>query len=220
MSKSKIWNDFCLKNKVFNNSVPLFEEDSGSVETFEYGKNRRILLKRSKKMEVLLSNEIKRLTDDFESVSNNYEGIIYMMFWKNKEKIVPLYIGKSEKLGLNNRDLSANLTDPRGKFSRWGYNYAYHLGDLSAVVCEGHSPEKSSPKYHQWGNKLFTAYPSSSPKLKQTVWFWAKAWETGSTGIWQDFGPTSLTFLEYLLIGVASDLFPEDLLNKEGVNRS
>jgi len=204
---------------VFTDSVPLFEEDSESVQTFQYGKNTRTLLKRSEEMETLLGHEVKKIIDDFESASNNYEGIIYMMLWKEEENIIPLYIGKSEKFGINNKDLSTNLTDARGKFSRWGYNYAYHFGDLSAVVCEGHSPNKGTPKYHQWAEKLFTAYPSSSPKLKQTVWFWANAWETGSTGIWQDFGPTSLTFLEYLLIGVASDLFPEDLLNMEGVNR-
>jgi hypothetical protein len=220
MSKDKIWNAFCLKNKVLGKSVPLFEESSGLVHTFQYGNNRRTLLKRSESMETLVSNEVKKLTDDFEAGTNLYEGIIYMMFWKDGESIVPLYIGKSEKLGLNKNDLSTNLTDPRGKFARWGYNYAYHVGDLSAVVCEGHSPDKGTPKYHQWAEKLFTSYPSSAPTLNQGVWFWAKAWETGSTGIWEDFGPTSLTFLEYLLIGVASDLFPEVLLNREGVNRS
>ena len=38
-------------------------------------------------------------------------------------------------------------------------------------------------------------------------------------GLWTDYGARSLTFLEYLLIGVASDLFPDALLNTEGVNR-
>ena len=219
MSKSEIWNQFCSKSNVFSGSVPLFKEDSGTVQTFRYGKNERLLLKRSEEMEALLSTQVETLTKDYESASNNYEGIIYMMLWKKEEGIVPLYIGKSEKYGINNTDLSTNLTDPRGKFSRWGYNYAYHIGDLSAVVCEGHSPDKGTPKYYKWADKLFTSYPSSTPKLKQNVWFWAKAWKAGSIGIWEDFGPTSLTFLEYLLIGVASDLFPNDLLNMEGVNR-
>jgi len=31
-------------------------------------------------------------------------------------------------------------------------------------------------------------------------------------------GHTPLAFAEYLLIGVASSLFPDDLLNEEGVN--
>ena len=64
-------------------SVPLFEESSGLVHTFQYGNNRRTLLKRSESMETLVSNEVKKLTDDFEAGTNLYEGIIYMMFWKD-----------------------------------------------------------------------------------------------------------------------------------------
>jgi hypothetical protein len=37
--------------------------------------------------------------------------------------------------------------------------------------------------------------------------------------IWEEFGPTSLAFLEYLMIGVASEAYPERLLNVEGRNR-
>jgi hypothetical protein len=46
-----------------------------------------------------------------------------------------------------------------------------------------------------------------------------KAWRRDEVGIWEDFGQTRLTFLEYLLIGVASSVFPDDLLNIEGQNR-
>ncbi|MCK8826562.1 hypothetical protein MWH25_02205 [Natroniella acetigena] len=38
-------------------------------------------------------------------------------------------------------------------------------------------------------------------------------------GPWKEFGTTSMIFLKYLLIGLASDLFPNVLLNSEGVNR-
>jgi hypothetical protein len=41
----------------------------------------------------------------------------------------------------------------------------------------------------------------------------------GAEGLWKSYGATSLTFLEYQLIGVASDLFADTLLNTEGVNR-
>jgi hypothetical protein len=33
------------------------------------------------------------------------------------------------------------------------------------------------------------------------------------------FSPCSLAFQEYLLIGVAAECFPGELLNEEGVNR-
>jgi hypothetical protein len=52
------------------------------------------------------------------------------------------------------------------------------------------------------------------------------AWEVGilgpqvlaiyDIGVWQEFGPTRLSFLEYLLIGLASALFPSEILNREG----
>jgi hypothetical protein len=40
-----------------------------------------------------------------------------------------------------------------------------------------------------------------------------------TVGIWPEFGACPLAFIEYLLIGVASLLFPDDLLNEEGVSR-
>jgi hypothetical protein len=38
-------------------------------------------------------------------------------------------------------------------------------------------------------------------------------------GIWTEFGPTRFSFLEYLLIGIASSIFPRELLNREGHSR-
>ncbi len=66
---------------------------------------------------------------------------------------------------------------------------------------------------------LFETTGTESPKLKEPVYFWIKAWRRSTVGIWGDFGPTRLTFLEYLLIGVASAVFPDTLLNREGRNR-
>jgi hypothetical protein len=67
--------------------------------------------------------------------------------------------------------------------------------------------------------RLFSALHGGL-RLKRDTFFWMQAWKRGMVGIWEDYGPTSLTFLEYLLIGVASDRFPGILLNNEGVNRS
>ena len=97
---------------------------------------------------------------------------------------------------------------------------AYHLGDLSAAVLPGHLPGKASPKYRRWARALFQEVPVASPRLRQPVRFWCTAWGPGSPGIWPEFGACSLSFAEYLLIGVASLLFPGDLLNDEGVNRA
>ena len=138
------------------------------------------------------------------------------------DQFIPLYIGKAETLGRGNGNLSANLrgvhTD-RSKFARWGDNYAYHIGDLSACVLPGHDPTKKTAKYQSWAECIFEQAPSSVPKLKRVVYFWAKAWNPAYTGIWEELGPTSLAFLEYMLIGVAGRVSPE-LLNREGIGRS
>ena len=93
--------------------------------------------------------------------------------------------------------------------------------ECNAVICPGHPRRKSNPKYRKWAELLFAdgTWPGPTPRLQQEVLFWIKAWETGSVGIWTEFGPTPLTLLEYLLIGTASTLFPSTLLNCEGVNR-
>ena len=67
---------------------------------------------------------------------------------------------------------------------------------------------------------MFEVVPSPAPRLRVPVRFWCTAWGPSSDGIWQDFGSCPLAFAEYLLIGVAALLFPADLLNEEGVNRT
>ena len=102
------------------------------------------------------------------------------------------------------------------KFARWGYGYAYHIGDLSAVVLD-HDESKQLPKYERWAAELFEK-PQSDLRLRRPVYLWVRPWARDSVGPWRDFGATNLSFAEYLLIGLASNLFPS-LLNEEGVNR-
>lgn len=78
---------------------------------------------------------------------------------------------------------------------------------------------KNIKKYKKWANALFETYPTHEPILKEEVYFWICAWKKGNIGIFQEFGSTPLTALEYQLISVAATLFPEYLLNYEGVNR-
>lgn len=121
-----------------------------------------------------------------------------------------------------NRNLSVNIKNlgqDTSKFARWGDNDAYHTGGLSAVFLPGHNPSKTIRKYSNWAKALFVDFLSLRPKLKQDVFFWATAWKKTSGGIWEDFGPTRLAFLEHLLIGVAGSVFPELLLKREGQNR-
>ncbi|PRX17187.1 hypothetical protein BX659_1572 [Orenia metallireducens] len=222
MDKIKIWNDFCKEYNVLEKGVPLFETDGLFVNSFDYGKKVRKILKRNEEMENLVISEVNKVIDDFNSGKEDYEGLIYMMYWKRDNGVIPLYIGKSEKYGRKGGNLSiniANIERNRGKFCRWGYNYAYHIGDLSAIVLPGHSDKKKNRKYKEWGDRLFEEVNSITPKLREETYFWIRAWRKEDIGPWEEFGQTSLTFLEYLLIGLASDIFTDTLLNYEGVNR-
>ena len=145
-----------------------------------------------------------------------------MMFIKKNNKIYPLYIGKTETIGKGNRNLSVNIKSLHtdfSKFARWGDGYSYHIGDLSAVTLKDHKDSKINKKYIDWATSLFQEFPTDSPILKQEVYFWTKSWGKKDIGIWKDFGKTRLTFLEYLMIGVASSVFPKLLLNREGQSR-
>jgi len=92
-----------------------------------------------------------------------------------------------------------------------------HIGDLSAIVCAG-KPRKDL-KYLKWAERLFESWGKRGAKLRRDTRLWMKAWPQGGVGLWKDYEETSLTFLEYQLMGVANDLFPDVLLNEQGVNR-
>jgi hypothetical protein len=169
-------------------------------------------------MEALVVREVRRVLD----VGSPFEGVLYMMLWLDGDLVEPLYIGRAGRYGRGAGSVSANLKNietDRGKFARWESGYAYHIGDLSAAACPNHTSARRAPKYARWAERLFVAVPEERPTLHRPVYFWCTAWSPDSSSIWREFGATSLAFEEYLLIGVASLLFPQTLLNTEGVNR-
>lgn len=216
------WNEFCKQYFQNKFAVPLFSTNGKVVDTINYGNDNRIILKRSDQMEALVIEEVSKVLTDFKQGKNVYEGLIYMMYWLDEQQVIPLYIGKSEKYGRQGDNLSRNIQNiskNKGFFCRWGYNYAYHIGDLSAVVCPDHSILKMHPKYKNWANRLFESYPTRYPTLRRATYFWIHAWVNGALGILQGCDSTPLAALEYHLIFVASTVFPDSLLNQEGVNR-
>ena len=219
-AKREIWNAFCRDHNVAERSVPLFAHAAdGSVETAVYGRDQRPLLTRSREMEAMVIETVERILS-----TPSAEGMIYMMHRLDQEgRVVPLYIGKAGRYGRSGALISANIASIRtngGKFARWGTNYAYHVGDLSAAVLPGHAPGKVVAKYQRWATRLFENAPSPRPVQRFPVRFWCADWHPEMKGIWPEFGACPLAFMEYLLIGVAGLLFPADLLNDEGVNRS
>ena len=219
-----LWQQFCVRFAIAEQAVPLFETDSAGravLKTIGRGETRRQVLARSAAMEHMVRTEVSRLVADWEAGARRLDGLIYMMGHRRSAAFEPLYIGKTETLGKGNGNLSANIQNLQrdsSKFARWGDNYAYHIGDLSACVLPEHPTAKQTIKYQSWANALFEEAPSAQPVLREPVYFWAKAWNREETGIWSELGPTRLAFLEYLLIGVAGLAFP-GLLNREGLAR-
>lgn len=219
--KRELWAGFASKHHLSDSAVPLFDTDGDIVKTIPYGRNGRPVLKRSPEMEQLMRRLGRHLISEYRQSNVTHDGILYMMLRPLNGTIVPLYIGKAEVFGRGKHNLSANIGDldkGQGKFGRWGYNYAYHIGDLSAVTLDPHPDEKKTNKYSNWRDALFVAQ-RGRVKLRSEVSFWATLWGPDSQSIWQEYGKTKLAFEEYLLIGVASDIFPEHLLNQEGRTR-
>lgn len=219
--KQALWDDFCAAHDIATTGVPLLAADvDGMVEVFGHGQDGRPMLRRSAAMEALLASTVERV---LATPQGDAEGLLYLMHRLDAAgHVVPLYAGKAGRYGRGG-GVSVNLSSIRtnaGKFSRWGYGYAYHMGDLSAATLPGHLPGKATPKYRRWARSLFVEVPAASPRLRAPIRFWCTAWGPSSHNIWPEFGACSLSFAEYLLIGVASLLFPNDLLNDEGVNRA
>ena len=216
--KQALWDAFCARFNVVGDCVQLFEVDGdGAVQVKQIGKAQRLSLVRSQDCEELILEVTDQLVLDWTSGTKNFDGMLYMMGWKRSEGFMPLYIGKTESTGrLGGLSVNiANLRTDKSKFARWGDNHAYHIGDLSACVLPGYDESKKVPKYRAWADCLFV---EGTAKLREPVYFWAIPWDRTQTGIWEEFGPTSLAFLEYLLIGVAGGNSP-DLLNREGLSR-
>ena len=220
-AKTRRWTKFAIQHRIAEECVPLFDVKNGQITAMPYGRDRRLVLKRSAGMDAMMRSLGEQLIQEHRDSRVVHDGILYMMLKRGRESVVPLYIGKAEIYGKGDKNLSANISDlasGSGKFGRWGYNYAYHIGDLSAVALPRHSEKKKTAKYEAWRDALF-ALEGGSIRPKFDVVFWACLWGRDSQSIWHDYGNTKLAFEEYLLIGVASDVFPKSLLNREGRTR-
>lgn len=220
--KHRLWLDFATQHRIAEDCLPLFDLDGGAVRVKPYGKNQRLVLQRSAQMEAKMRDLGRTLIDEHRNQAVEHEGILYMMLTRDQDGLVPRYIGKAEIYGKGDSNLSANISDlhtGHGKFGRWGYNYAYHLGDLSAVTCPGHPGDKATIKYSDWRDQLFRIEANNRVDPRAEILFWATLWGPTCQSVWQEYGSTKLAFEEYLLIGVASDVFGDALLNREGRTR-
>ena len=79
-SKLNLWMDFLATNKVDENSVPLFATEGEVVATMAYGRNGRLVLKRSPEMDALMRRLGGQLIDEFRGDRVVHDGILYLMF--------------------------------------------------------------------------------------------------------------------------------------------
>ena len=213
-TKEEIWQEWTGRYIDIENPVLLFETDENlTVEYKQYGQNDRRILKRSEAMESLLREEGRKVINDWSTTDDTYDGLIYVMYWLEDGQVVPLYIGKAGKYGRDGESLSSNLEDLRGsstrKFARWGDAHFYHIGNLSAIIF--HHEKNQKQKYRNWVDRLF----EEDRQLKQQTYFWTKAWDQTDVGLYHDF-EVPLEQLEYQVIGLASDIYDDRLLNEEG----
>jgi hypothetical protein len=205
-TKLRLWQDFAVAHRIAEQCVPLFNISDGCVTVIPYGRDNRRVLQRSRQMEAMMRKLGQTLINEHADSDVKHNGILYMMLSRENDTIKPRYIGKAEIFGKGDRNLSANISDldtGNGKFGRWGYNYAYHIGDLSAVTCPGHSSNKATIKYTSWRDALFDVTDGGLIKPKTEILFWATLWGPQCQSIWQEYGSTKLAFEEYLVIGVA-----------------
>ncbi|WP_318571209.1 hypothetical protein [Salinigranum marinum] len=225
MSKAEVWEQWVDIHE-FDNSVPLFETNSDLVvqtERFGTGSHERDVLKRSGEVEQLVIDEAEKVESDFHERGRRYEGVIYVMYWiDSNADVTPLYIGKSGKFESNGYKLNPNLKsvrDRKSRFARWGYGTAFHLGELSQIYFNSSWESYGSVTNTSKGRWIRTLFEPKSRRLNQEVYLWMKAWEVGGVGPYTP-GTGASPFLEELelqLIALTWELFPEILLNTDGL---
>jgi ABC-type cobalt transport system substrate-binding protein len=232
-TKRTLWEAWIDRNVDIGDPTPLFAtESSGNgysnddaglrVELTQYGRTRqRPVLRRSDAMDRRLRDAIDTVVEDHRTRSGEYDGLLYLMYALEDSRVVPYYIGKTGTFRRADAGLSANLdgvSATGGKFARWGYGNAYHIGDLSAAVLDdcddvdAANHEEPKAKYEAWATRLFEP---GTRRLRRPIYIWIREWDR-SEGPYPDTYPF-LVELEYQLVGIAYELFPETLLNTEGV---
>lgn len=193
--------------------TPLFDtaEDGLTVNTHLRGKEKtRLTLTRHPSFDAAM---IEMVTAGLEE--EDWQGFLYVLHTGAGDTMTPRYIGKAEKKGVKN-PISANLVgiaSNLSKFGRWGYNKAYHVGELShAVIGTDFMPGSASGKYHRWAAALFETL--DPPTLRVPVLMSLIPWRDGARGPSGLVG--SLAAVEYELIALAAVAYPEELLNIQG----
>lgn len=215
MELKTIWEDFCFTEKIATEGKPLFQVDSSSIVATKLCGKATVLC-RTPAVDDYLAKTAIALRKDYEDQTAKYDGILYMMFRQGENGVIPLYIGKTEKIG--KKGSMSSLLKGAAPKPRWDDGPDYHIGGLSSCACQSSCPVVKK-NYKKWASALFKAVPAATPTLRWPVFLWLRLWRSNETGLWKEYGSTSLCFQETLLINVANALFSRDILNTEGILR-
>ena len=134
-------------------------------------------------------------------VLHRWDGLLYVHY--HRQKSVHYTLEKLRKLaGMGACLRISKMAQKAEAYLPDGDMVIHTIVDLSAVIFDHQG--KSTPKYEKWARELFSDF--RKPLLKHKVYFWCEAWDNSLEGPWTEYGPTSLSFLEYQLIGLGSKL--------------
>lgn len=114
--------------------------------------------------------------------TETWTGFVYVMHWQHDQVILPLYIGKAERIGTKG-GLSFNVSgigNNQHAFGRWGYGIAYHIGDLSHAMLGGQAYQAPTKKYRAWAERLFRKM--DPPELREPVFVSLVSWHENMQG--------------------------------------
>ena len=197
--------------------LPLFETDNDLVvRTKSLGSST--VLNRTDAIDRRIRREGKNCVHR-DGVKEGESGLIYLLYQIASDTsnpgptdITPRYIGKGEAYGKKN-ELSANFEEiaknrsTTRSFARWGDGSYWHVGELSETVFDEDSKKLS------WASELFE---QGTRQLTQQTYLWIRAWDPAAYP--GPYGyPVYLAELEPLLVGLAYEAWPEQLLNHNEV---
>jgi len=214
----RFWYVFCHQTGLTDEGVVLFRTKDQRALTGKIGKGDRQVLARSQAMEALLLRETTKVARDFESRGNRYEGILYIVYTEDEEGMPePHHIGSIPKIGADGGYNKAIKGIKAGAnqhaFGGWGYNKTGLIGGLSALLIDkaGIDPSGRS-RFTPWVKRLFEE-PPVQRRLRQPVFFWARAWDPALRGPWMEYGPAGLASLKLQLQAIAAGVWDEPLLD-------
>jgi hypothetical protein len=216
-SVKDIWKKFL--SWVIQEDVNLFEYDEQLiVKTKMDNKGRRIFL-RSQGMNELIIEKVWKVHDSYYDENEiSADGLIYLMYKKQRGIVIPLYIGSTQTVGRSG-NYSANLKGVHNgrnlkAFARWGDDSSRHIGGLSYSFFNYRDQNSNNQKHEGWIKSLFTKenYDMGVPQLKNQIFFAIREWYPFNRI--NGFENIPISFMEAIFISIASDLYPDYLINK------